>query len=340
MARRILELVELRRAMRRERVFRDRRNPLDIYNDEDLRKRYRFSREGILMITDIIAADIEHPTRRNCALPPYQQVLIALQYYATGTFHMVAGDPLQISQPTACRAIHRVTNALCRKINNFVKLPCEDILPQIMDGFYEMKGFPGVFSLIDGTHIWIISPHENEVDFVNRKGYHSINVQVMCDHRGRFMNIVAKWPGSVHDSRILRSSQIWDLMENGRIKAKILGDSGYPCRSWLMTPLLHVHTHQERRYNAAHKGTRVLIEQTIGRWKRRFHILHVQSRMKNPESTCKVICATAILHNIAIDRNEPLGPSIEPGRPQPNHEEYNGHLDGRRVRAALISQRF
>ena len=162
----------------------------------------------------------------------------------------------------------------------------------------------------------------------------------MCDHRGRFINIIAKWPGSVHDSRVLRSSPLWDIMESGRIKGCILGDSGYPCRSWLMTPLLHVHSAQERHYNSVHKGTRVLIEQSIGRWKRRFHILHLQSRLKNPEATCKVICATAILHNIAVDRNEPLGPGIEPGRPQPNHEFYSGSLNGPRERAAFISQRF
>ena len=335
-----MELVELRRAMRRERVFRDRRNPLEIFDDEELQARYRFSRQGIMKITDVIAPDIEHPTKRNCALLPYQQVLIARQYYATGTFHLVAGDPLQVTQPTACRAIHRVTNGLCRKIKDFVKFPDENSLPRIKDGFFNIRGFPGVIGCVDGTHIWIIGPHENEKDYVNRKGYYSINVQVICDHRGRIINIVAKWPGSTHDSRILRSSHIWDIMEGGRIHGCILGDSGYPCRNWLMTPILHTLTAQERCYNSAHKGTRVLVEQTIGRWKRRFHLLHLQSRMKNPESTCRVIAATAVLHNLALERNEPLGPDIAAGMPQPDYELYNGELNGQRARTMLIENRF
>ena len=33
--------------MIRDRVFRDRTNPLDTFNDADLVKRYRFSRVGI-----------------------------------------------------------------------------------------------------------------------------------------------------------------------------------------------------------------------------------------------------------------------------------------------------
>ena len=190
MARRIVKLVDLRCTMQRERVFRDRRSQLEVFDDAALRKRERFSRQGIMNIIDLIAPDIEHPTKRNYALLPYQQVLIALQYYATGAFHMVVRDLLQVRQSTAFRAIHRVTNALCRRIHDVVKLPDENTLPQIKDGFYQLQGFPGVIGLIDMAHIWIVSPSENEVDTLNRKGYHSITVQVICDHRGRFINIV------------------------------------------------------------------------------------------------------------------------------------------------------
>ena len=70
MARRIFELLQLpvRRAIRRERIFLDRRNPMEIFSDSHLRDRYRFSRTGILYITNLIAPEIEHATRRNCAL--------------------------------------------------------------------------------------------------------------------------------------------------------------------------------------------------------------------------------------------------------------------------------
>ena len=38
-------------------------------------------------------------------------------------------------------------------------------------------GFPKVLGYIDGTHIRIGKTVENEVDFVNRKGNQSLNVQ-------------------------------------------------------------------------------------------------------------------------------------------------------------------
>ena len=81
MAQRLFELAELRRRMRRERVFRDRTNPLDTYNDEELFKRYRFSREGIQYVCDLIEENIRRPTQRNHAMLPVHSVCIALQYY-------------------------------------------------------------------------------------------------------------------------------------------------------------------------------------------------------------------------------------------------------------------
>ena len=49
--------------------------------------------------------------------------------------------------------------------------------------------------------------------------------------------MVARWPGSVYDSRVLRRSALYELMEDGVINGFILGDSGYAYLPWLMTPL-------------------------------------------------------------------------------------------------------
>jgi hypothetical protein len=37
-------MLEVRRTMRRERIFRDRTNPLEIYDDLELIERFRFER--------------------------------------------------------------------------------------------------------------------------------------------------------------------------------------------------------------------------------------------------------------------------------------------------------
>ena len=42
---------------------------------------------------------------------------------------------------------------------------------------------------VDGIHIRLQRPRQNGVDYVNRKGYHSINVQAISDHRGEKLEI-------------------------------------------------------------------------------------------------------------------------------------------------------
>jgi len=43
----------------------------------------------------------------------------------------------------------------------------------------EKKGFPRVIGIIDGTHIKIEAPKENYESYINRKGYHFIQLQVI-----------------------------------------------------------------------------------------------------------------------------------------------------------------
>jgi len=60
-------------------------------------------------------------------------------------------------------------------------------------------GFPNVIGAIDCTHIAIKVPSHDEFVYVNRKYFHLINVQI-CDAQMQLTNIVAKWPGLMHDS--------------------------------------------------------------------------------------------------------------------------------------------
>ena len=125
---------------------------------------------------------------------------------------------------------------------------------------------------------------------------------------GMFTNVVARWPGSCHDSHIMRTSGICQFLANNHHSLDdgvLLGDSGYACSPFLMTPFKNPGDRAQEAYNAAHTKTRATIEQTFGRWKRRFHVLHSEVRMV-PEKVCFIVGAGSVLHNIAIMQNEPL----------------------------------
>ena len=66
---------------------------------------------------------------------------------------------------------------------------------------FAMVGFPNVIGCVDCTHVKIISPAINEHEFINRKIFHSINVQLICNANLYIMNADVKWPGIVPQSR-------------------------------------------------------------------------------------------------------------------------------------------
>ena len=55
--------------------------------------------------------------------------------------------------------------------------------------FYQTAGFPNVLGAVDGSLIPIIAPKDNEPEYVCRKGFHAINVQVVADASLRYADI-------------------------------------------------------------------------------------------------------------------------------------------------------
>lgn len=68
----------LRRSLRRQRVFRDRRNPLDSFSDGELYEAFRFHRTELLRLFDDLAIEIEYVAPRHGSLPVPMQVCLLL----------------------------------------------------------------------------------------------------------------------------------------------------------------------------------------------------------------------------------------------------------------------
>ncbi len=234
--------------LRRPKQYRRLFNPLDEFTDEDLYARYRLDREMIVFLSDLLRNDLECETMRSRAVPVEVQVMAGIRYLASNSLQRDIGDTFGIVQSSVSRILDCFLTALANRLPEFVHFPVdEESRRQNQRKFGEMAGFPQVVGCVDGTHVRVCPAADDEADFVNRKGFHSMNVQAICDHEMKFTNIVCRWPGRTHDSFILRNSEIYAAFEDGRCTGKILGDSGYPSRQSLWwsttcrgTHLLHL----------------------------------------------------------------------------------------------------
>jgi hypothetical protein len=159
---------------RRERRYRPRGLNIDNLHDGELRARYRFGRNAINYITNLLHEDLVRDTQRGHALEPQQQVLIALRFFASGSFLQVVGDSLGLDKSTVSRT-SRTSSAIFKQRDRENKKQ-----------LFLQAGFPSVIGCVDCTHIRIQAPHHNENNYVNRKRYHSINVQGICDYEGTY----------------------------------------------------------------------------------------------------------------------------------------------------------
>ncbi|KAM9408077.1 putative nuclease HARBI1 isoform 1-T5 [Salvelinus alpinus] len=330
------EALVLRRAFRRERVFRDRLDPL-AFPDDHLYERYRFSADGIRYLCRLLGPRIKHRTARSHALSVEQMVCVALRFFASGAFLYSVGDAEQLNKATICRTIRSVCLAIKALADVFISFPGHRRLCDIKEEFYRIAGFPNVIGAVDCTHIRIKAPSgAHEANFVNRKSFHSINVQMVCNADCVISNVVAKWPGSVHDSRIFRASEIYQCLSQGEFSGVLLGDRGYGCQPFLLTPFTDPQEAQQA-YNHAHARTRARVEMTFGLLKARFHCLH--KLRVSPVRACDITVACAVLHNVACLRKE-RAPRVPPAMDWDNPAIFPDDDSGRLLRDQYVLNYF
>ena len=217
-----------RRALRRARVFRDRRNPLDYMSDEEIIANYRLSRDCIFMLCDELRDDLQWQTKRNYSLSVELQILTALKFYGTSSFEKVIAENHGVHISSVSRCINKVSLALCRRVKNYVKFPQSEQERRIIkQKFHDYAMFPNTLGAVDGCLIPIKKPSVDEHLYLCRKGYHAINIQAVAEPSRKFLSAIVQYPGSTHDSYVWENSAIARKLENGEMGNRwLLGDSG------------------------------------------------------------------------------------------------------------------
>ncbi|XP_063379324.1 putative nuclease HARBI1 [Cydia fagiglandana] len=337
------------------RTLRDAANPFDM-PDEEFRHIYRFRKEVVFYLCGELNVDLQ--PHNGDGLPTHFKVLTALHLLADGNYQRGTGQDhgLCIGQTTVSRYLDQFVDAVNRRLKDqWIIFPGnERSRRSVATGFEEAYRLPNILGAVDCTQVKIFPPPlPHGVQYLNRKGVHALNVQLVADVNCKILAVNARFPGRVHDSFIFNNSSIKDELRrlyNGHIGDYfLLGDSGYALEPWLMTPVLNpAQGSPEARYTAWHCRVRNIIERTNGYLKNVFRCLgHDRVLHYSPAKASSMINVCCVLYNIMqYYRDLPVEilEEIEEGAPQelPHRHAQNGHLlrVAQEKRARLINTYF
>lgn len=275
---------------------------LESVSDEFLVAHFGFPREFILYLVEILREALCRRTQRSRAISPEVQVLAALGFYTSGSFQTSMGDTIGISQASMSRCVSNVTKALVEKAPQFITFNIDaSSREESFQEFQAVAGFPSVLGVLDCVQVTIKSPNSEDYSYLNRKGYHSIGCQLVCNSRGLLLSAETHWPGGLKDTEILERSALYQQLQEVE-EGWLLGDCRYPLRKWLMSPVDEPRSSAELQYNMAHEATHEIVDRTFRAIQTRFRCLDGAKGylQYSPERSSAILLACCVLHNASL----------------------------------------
>ncbi|XP_076143775.1 putative nuclease HARBI1 [Alosa pseudoharengus] len=321
---------------------------IDSVSDEFLLTTFGFPREFIYYLVELLRDSLTRRTQRSRAISPDVQILAALGFYTSGSFQSKMGDAIGISQASMSRCVTNVTKALIEKSAEFICFTRDDSTKQqSKEEFYRVAGIPNVIGVVDCGHIAIKAPNAEDSSYVNKKGFHSINCQIVCDARGLLLCAETHWPGSLQDESIFKQSSVLKYFEEqDKDEGWLLGDNCYPLKKWLMTPVQNPEAPADYRYNLAHTSTHEIVDRTFRAIQTRFRCLDGSKGylQYSPEKCANIILACCVLHNVSLQSGLDAW-TFERTEAKDQSDEMTEHPDtvdseAHRIRQELILNHF
>ena len=279
------------------------------------------SRISFFKLCNLLRPYIERQTthmRRTISVET--QVAVSLYYlFDEGRLRKVA-NAFGISRASCSIIVRKVSRTIATQLGPcYIKLPMtEESVKEKVSKFSDTFLVPQCLGAIDGTHIEIKQPLLDSLDYINRKSHFSLNVQALCEYRCCFMDVVVKWPGSVHDARMFTNSKLNHLLKHeiippcqrkvldDFIPVFIIGDPAYPLMPYLMKEYACDGTNiHEQYFGYKLCSARNVIKCAFGRLKARFGSLKRAMNI-NLDELPFVSYACFVLHNFCELNNNSL----------------------------------
>ncbi|XP_044760706.1 putative nuclease HARBI1 [Coccinella septempunctata] len=194
-------------------LFHNREDPLERLSDNQFVKHFRLTKKAFRKLYQELTELLNLPNLRQSALTFKTKLLVSLMFFGQGSYQSILGSNVftGMSQASVSRCIEEITTALNMNVmqQRWIHFPKDmNELTRRRARFYNATRIPGGIGIIDCTHVAIVMPSEEEHIYVNRKNYHSLNVQLICDESLKIMHVNSQFPGSTHNAYIWNQSNI------------------------------------------------------------------------------------------------------------------------------------
>ncbi|KAL7743471.1 hypothetical protein ACLKA6_018609 [Drosophila palustris] len=230
----------------------DEGGPYDEGSDEAFMEDFRVNRDCF----DILLKRLQKYERKDAALskaiPLDRRIAIAMYTLGSMGNYNILSFLFGMSESMVGEILLHFCCDVCRILGPEF-LPKALITPakvhKCTQGFLNLFGFPQCFGAIDGRHFAIKPCAADAANYRNQKGWCSIIVLALVDHRSRFMYLNVGSPGRFNVSEAFEKSSLKKLMQRNPIlknNAKriagvdvpvvLIGDSAYKFSKILMKP--------------------------------------------------------------------------------------------------------
>ena len=203
------------------------------YFPDIFRNYFRMTRETFQSLVESLACStffVQNNTGGKPMVEISKQVAIFLWYSSTLEILPRIADRFGVCGATVLTVVRRVSNAVKEQLTKKqICWPVGGKIDEVVAGFEAMKGVKGVIGAIDGSHIPIKAPKMHANSYINRKMFKSIILQAVCDDQMKFTDVFVGWPGSVHDSRVLKYSDLFARCSSNDMLCDVMFPKGHFC---------------------------------------------------------------------------------------------------------------
>ena len=271
------------------------------YNDDEFLFLFRVRRATFFNLLDMIKDDsIFKKKKYKQSRPASHQLLVFLYRIGregVGASLSALSAFFKLGKGTLRSYILNVLKAIIKHKEDVIYWPSEQERKEISDRLTPY-GFPHCVGIIDGTLIVLDRrPAGDFESYYSRKSNYSINCAVVCDDNCRIIYYLAGWPGSTHDNRVLRNSDLYmNKSKYFSINEYLLGDSAYSASQIMVQAFKKGKGEidlppRKEKFNTILAEVRIKSEHCIGILKARFPCLkRLNVWIKDEKKTGKTHC--------------------------------------------------